>query len=94
MEFDDKPNMYSIHPLVYDWICVRISNGKATHASAQCILGMSVSWKFGLEDYSFRQTLLPHIDAVLQGGTATGPNLFFIFFYFFIFLNQFIDRWA
>ena len=36
---------------------------------------MSASLKFGLEDCSFRQTLLPHIDVVLQGVTPTGPNL-------------------
>ena len=75
IDFDDKAEVYSIHPLVRDWICVTMSHRKATCASTQCILGMSVSWKFESENYSFRQTLLPHIDVVLQGGTATRPDL-------------------
>jgi len=36
---------------------------------------MSVSWEFGSGDYSFRRTLLPHIDAALQGGLHTGSDL-------------------
>jgi len=56
IDFDDKAKTYSIHPLVHDWIRATMSHGQATRASAQCILGMSVSWKFGSEDYSFRPT--------------------------------------
>ena len=67
--------MYSIHPLVHDWIHGTMSHGKATCVSAQCILGMLVSWEFASEDYSFRWTLLPHIDVALRGGPATGPDL-------------------
>jgi len=75
IDFDDKAKMYSIHPLVHDWIRTTISDGEATRVSAQCILGMSVRWQFGSEDYSFRRTLLPHIDAALQGGTAIASDL-------------------
>ena len=75
IDFDDHANTFSIHPLVHDWIHATMTHGEATRASTQCILGMSVSWKFGSEDYSFRRTLLPHIDVVLQGGPTTGPDL-------------------
>ena len=75
IDFDDKAEVCSIHPLVRDWIRVTMSHGVATRASTQCILGMSVTWKSGSEDYSFRRTLLPHIDAALQGGIDTGPDL-------------------
>ena len=75
IDFDDKANLYSIHPLVHDWIRATMSYGDATRASAQCMLGMSVIWNLGSESYSFRRALLPHIDAALQGGIATGSHL-------------------
>jgi len=73
--FDDKAKTYTIHPLVHDWLCATISDGGVTRSSTQCILGMSVGKEHGSEDYLFRRTLLPHIDAALQGGPHTGPNL-------------------
>jgi len=75
IDLDCKAKTYSIHPLVHDWLRVTISNGEVARACAQCILAMSVSWEFGSEDYSFRRTLLPHIDAALQGGLHTGSDL-------------------
>ena len=66
---------YSIHPLVHDWIRGTMPHGEATRVSTQCILGMSVIGQFGSKDYSFRRTLLPHIDVALQGGTSTGSHL-------------------
>jgi len=75
IDFDGKAQTYSIHPLVRDWLRVTISNGEVARACTQCILGMSVTWDFGSEDYSFRRTLLPHIDAALQGGLHTGSKL-------------------
>ena len=75
IEFDEKVKVYSIHPLVHDWIRGTMPHGETTRDSTQCILGMSVSGKFGSEDYSFRRTLLPHIDTALQGGTSTGSHL-------------------
>jgi len=75
IDFDDQEKMCSIHPLVHDWILDTISCGKVTCASALCILGMSFSWKFVSEDYSFRQTLLPQIDVALQCVTSIGPFL-------------------
>src|SRR5882672_10773415 len=75
IDFDGKAKTYSIHPLVHDWLRFKISNGEVARAGAQCILGMSVNWEFGSEDYAFRRTLLPHIDAALQGGLHTGSDL-------------------
>ena len=75
IDFDDKTQMYSIHPLLHDWIRTTVSDGEATRTSAQYILLMSVSSKFASEDYSFRRTLLPHIDAAIEGGTSTGSDL-------------------
>ena len=30
IDFDDKAKLYSIHPLVHDWICVTMSHGEDT----------------------------------------------------------------
>ena len=43
VDFNDKVKVYSIHPLVHDWIRATMAHGEATRVSLQCILGMSVS---------------------------------------------------
>jgi len=75
IDFDHMAQTYSVHPLVHDWLRVTISNGEVVRACMQCILGMSVSWEFGSEHYSFRRTLLPHIDVALRGGLHIGSDL-------------------
>ena len=68
IEFDEVNKVCSLHPLVHEWMVTRLSNAIMTCGCAQWILGMSVKWKFELEDYQFRQTLLPHVATVLQSG--------------------------
>src|SRR3984957_4465170 len=63
--------LYSIHPLVHAWTLTMVSNVALTRTCTQYILSLSFDFEFKSEDYMFRRTLLPHVDAVLQGGPAT-----------------------
>ena len=76
IEFDIGNQTYSIHPLVHAWIHTTISNDEAVRACTQWILGMSIAYGYHLEDYTFRRTLQPHIDSVLQGGNSAGPEFY------------------
>lgn len=67
IDFDERNNMLSIHPLVHAWTRSRVSDMATTHGCSQFVLGMSIDWKFESEDMSFRRTLLPHFNASLQG---------------------------
>jgi tetratricopeptide (TPR) repeat protein len=69
IEFDERNEMYSIHPLVHSWTRSRASN-TTLHDCSQFILAMSIMKTRRLEDLAFNQTLLPHIDASLEGGTV------------------------
>ena len=71
IDFDKENQLYSVHPLVHAWTLTMVSNVALTHTCTQIILSLSCDWEFKLEDYMFRRTLLPHVDSVLRGGTAT-----------------------
>src|SRR5271170_5170357 len=75
IDFDKENQLYSVHPLVHAWTLTMVSNVTSTHTCTQFILGLSCDWEFKSEDYMFRRTLLPHVDAVLRGGTATVPDV-------------------
>ena len=66
---DRGPLGYAEVPLVHAWTLTIIADGTLTCTCTQYILSMSCSLGFDTEDYRFRQTLLPHVDAALQGGT-------------------------
>jgi hypothetical protein len=67
--FDPDNCLYSIHLLVHAWTLTIIADGVLIRRCTQSILGMSCSLGSDSEDYRFRWTLLPHVDAALQGGT-------------------------
>src|SRR3984957_16503647 len=69
IDSDHENCLYSIHPLVHAWTLAIIADGALTRTCTQYILGMSCSLGTDSEDYKFRRTLLPHVDAALQGGT-------------------------
>ena len=69
IDFDPENRLYSVHPLVHAWTFTIISNGVLVRTCTQYILSMSCSLGEDSEDYTFRRTLLPHINAALQGGT-------------------------
>jgi hypothetical protein len=73
IEFDERNEMYSIHPLVHSWTRSRASDS-TLHDSSQFILAASINRTRRLEDLVFNQTLLPHIDASLEGGTVADSD--------------------
>src|ERR1700722_8394909 len=75
IDFDPENCVYSIHPLVHAWTLTIIADGALTRTCTQYILSMSCSLGFDTENYRFRRTLLPHVDAALQGGTNAVPDV-------------------
>src|SRR5271170_7002460 len=75
IDFDPENCLYSIHPLVHAWTLAIIADGALIRICTQYILGMSCSLGSDPEDYTFRRTLLPHVDAALQGGTNAVPDV-------------------
>src|ERR1700722_9647439 len=75
IDFDPENCVYSIHPLVHAWTLTIIADGALIRICTQYILSMSCSLGSDTEDYRFRRTLLPHIDAALQGGTNVVPDV-------------------
>jgi tetratricopeptide (TPR) repeat protein len=69
IEFDERNEIYSIHPLVHSWARSRAS-GSTFRDSSQFILAVSVEETRRLEDLAFNRTLLPHIDTSLESGTV------------------------
>ena len=66
IEFDIENQTYSIHPLVHAWIHTTISDKGAISSYTQWILGMSITRGRNPEDYTFRRTLQPHMDYILE----------------------------
>src|SRR3984957_18187823 len=75
IDFDKANELYSVHPLVHAWTRTMVSNAASTRTCTQFILSLSCDVGMNSEDYKFRRTLLPHVDAVLQGSTATVPDV-------------------
>src|SRR3984957_11108199 len=73
IDFDKENDLYSIHPLVHAWTLTMVSNAASTRTCTQFMLSLSCDSES--DDYMFRRILLPHVDAVLQGGTATVPDV-------------------
>ena len=53
---------------MHAWTLIIIADGTLTCTCTQYILSMSYSLGFNTKDYRFRWTLLPHVNAALQGG--------------------------
>src|ERR1700722_9504018 len=75
IDFDPENCVYSIHPLVHAWTLTIITDGALIRTCTQYILGISCSLGSDTEDYRFRRTLLPPVDAALQGGTDAVPDV-------------------
>src|ERR1700722_17725015 len=75
IDFDKANELYSVHPLVHAWTLTMVSNAASTRTCTQFILSLSCNAELKSEDYMFRRTLLSHVDAVLQGGTVTVPDV-------------------
>src|SRR3984957_10194764 len=75
IDFDPENCLYSIHPLVHAWTLPIVADGALIRTCTQYILSMSCSVGFDTEDYRFRRTLLPHVDAALPGGTNVVPDV-------------------
>ena len=75
IDFDPENCVYSIHPLVHAWTLTIIADGALIRICTQYILSMSCSLGLDTEDYRFRRTRLPHVDAALQGGTNVVPDV-------------------
>src|ERR1700722_18346302 len=75
IDFDPENCVYSIHPLVHACTLTIIADGALIRTCTQYILSMSCSLGSDSEDYALRRTLLPHIDATLQGGTNAVPDV-------------------
>jgi tetratricopeptide (TPR) repeat protein len=58
-------NVYSMHPLVHFWCQDRMSpeERQCRCISANMLLSLSITFQFADEDYVFRRTLIPHINA-------------------------------
>ena len=62
MEFDSQNQGYSMHPLVQHWSASLL--GKNQHDKKKCVLsmiGLSILWRFNIEDHRYQQRLLQHI---------------------------------
>ncbi|KAK7039335.1 hypothetical protein R3P38DRAFT_3466964 [Favolaschia claudopus] len=60
MEQNQSDDSYNIHPLVQHWSAVSIPRTNMKQC-VLAILGLSVPWKFGMEDYRYRYQILNHI---------------------------------
>jgi tetratricopeptide (TPR) repeat protein len=58
----------SLHPLVHDWSRDRMSQDEQqlSYRRALWLLIGSVEWKFEIEDFAFRRTLVPHVHEFLR----------------------------
>ena len=62
IEYDQKNDTYSVHPLVQYWSGTTMDKDKHfMHNCVLSIIGLSVSSTFKNEDYKYRRTLLKHI---------------------------------
>ncbi|KAJ7765957.1 hypothetical protein DFH07DRAFT_359600 [Mycena maculata] len=74
INFDMNSGTFSIHPLVHSWSQSILADQQEYHHSMIAIVGMSTSTM--TNDYLQLASLwlLPHVDALLQGGTQTTPD--------------------
>jgi hypothetical protein len=75
IDYDERNETYSIHPLVHSWTRSKVSDSSTIHESSQFILSLSINPLYGSKDIAFRRTLLPHIDASLWYGTSTSADV-------------------
>ena len=66
--YRDKDHMISIHPLVHAWVRDQLSSSKEEIVWTQttATIALSIPWTFQTEDYRYRQSLVPHLDACLS----------------------------
>ncbi|KAJ7765954.1 hypothetical protein DFH07DRAFT_938853 [Mycena maculata] len=74
INFDINSGTFSIHPLVHSWSQSILADQQEYHHSMIAIVGMSISTMTGNYLQLASLWLLPHIDALLQGGTQTTPD--------------------
>ncbi|KAK7039318.1 FabD/lysophospholipase-like protein [Favolaschia claudopus] len=60
MEQNQSDDSYNVHPLVQHWSALSISRTNMKQC-VLAILGLSVPWKFEIEDYKYRFEILHHI---------------------------------
>jgi hypothetical protein len=74
LSMNKERNVYSIHPLVHAWARDRMSieERKAAWACSTEMLSFSIVWEFDAANYSFRRTLLSHIDEACAQGRIEG----------------------
>jgi tetratricopeptide (TPR) repeat protein len=64
----DKNGLVSMHPLVHRWARDRLgrSDEERKWTLTVSTIAVSISWTFQTDDYRFRQSLIPHLDACLR----------------------------
>jgi tetratricopeptide (TPR) repeat protein len=74
ISMNKERNVYSIHPLVHAWARDRMSieERKAAWACSTEMLSFSIVSEYDAANYSFRRTLLSHIDEARTQGTMEG----------------------
>jgi hypothetical protein len=62
---DASEGSYSVHPLVHSWSRDRIPlpEQERKNKASRALLAYSVTYEFSADDYAFRQTLIPHVNA-------------------------------
>jgi tetratricopeptide (TPR) repeat protein len=75
IDYDERNETYSIHPLVHAWTRSRLSDSTTVRESSQIILSLSIDSSNESKDIGFRRTLLPHIDASLRCGTSVNSSV-------------------
>ncbi|KAJ7732344.1 hypothetical protein DFH07DRAFT_780947 [Mycena maculata] len=74
INYDVDSGTFSIHPLVHSWRQSTLAEQQEYHHSIIAIVGMSIAH---IPDQDFQLAslwLLPHIDALLEGGSHTTPD--------------------
>ncbi|KAJ7218549.1 P-loop containing nucleoside triphosphate hydrolase protein [Mycena pura] len=72
MQFDPDQSVFSMHPLVHDWCQSIVIDQEACHSSIIGILGMCIGC---IPEHNLQSMrLVPHVDALLHGGTQMFPD--------------------
>ena len=67
IEFDERSQFYSIHPLVQHWSAWTLNQRK--NNIQKCVLGIigiSISLNMNSDDYKYRQIIAPHISSCIS----------------------------
>jgi tetratricopeptide (TPR) repeat protein len=87
IEFDDRTQSYSIHPLVQQWSVWTL--GQTQNDIQKCVLsiiGLSISLNVNYDDYKYLHTLFQHISSSIGGfnlediNTLTAMNIALVYY--------------